>query len=578
MQTAFKLFQILPIQDSCAATVGPKIALKLPAGQDQLLPDQTTGFFEIMGHLMGTTPEKLQSRFSAMKLVDSKAHVLEDTPEKQLENGMPVIDLTGMDCPNEALLNKLVILEGIAPDRESTLSKDSGPEGATQRQFISSEEKLLQMRSYIFRSAPESVSPKAMPIQIQTFQAEASQADASTILNEKPAAQPLGSDAVVKSSTLAADWFDPVKNTPKQTTANMAQRGLDGPVDKKMNSLQVAQAAVKNTIATSRLQQAEIDRQSIGETAGGAVHSGTLPKKTLFFSKLTNADTIQSEPRAVFSDTVLPDKPALKHQTETAAQMKANTTTTKNFSTDGEALPNNQVVHKEQSEQHQERAARFNGMDPKSASADKVAASGDASGKDTAGGGKGEGNTTFRDTLVETASGKQQEAAARTSSAEHATRSDVDPASKDFKSEVIRQIVERMTLRGAGRQSQLQIHLKPEFLGNLRLQVITENHQVTVRMTAESTAVKEMIEQHVQVLKNELQQHGLEIHKFDVFVGQQNDAWRQRQHQQAARHPKGGFSTIAEKEEGTKESDGSQETATRRRDRRTDRGEVDFFA
>jgi flagellar hook-length control protein FliK len=105
---------------------------------------------------------------------------------------------------------------------------------------------------------------------------------------------------------------------------------------------------------------------------------------------------------------------------------------------------------------------------------------------------------------------------------------------RDMQTDVIRQIVARMTLRGDGGRPEMQIKLKPEFLGDLRMHVTTENHHVMVRITADSPAVKEMIEQNLQILKSELQQHGLQIDKFDVFVGQENEAWKHRQQQNAS--------------------------------------------
>jgi flagellar hook-length control protein FliK len=108
-------------------------------------------------------------------------------------------------------------------------------------------------------------------------------------------------------------------------------------------------------------------------------------------------------------------------------------------------------------------------------------------------------------------------------------------ASKEMQTDVIHQIVQRMSLRSDGRNSSMQIKLKPEFLGNLHMEVVAENQQVTVRMTAENQVVKGIIEQNLHVLKNELQHHGLQIQKFDVFVSQDNDPWRNGQQQTAFR-------------------------------------------
>jgi len=119
---------------------------------------------------------------------------------------------------------------------------------------------------------------------------------------------------------------------------------------------------------------------------------------------------------------------------------------------------------------------------------------------------------------------------------QHLKESAETPAApKEMQTDVIRQIVQRMTLRNDGRNTSMQIKLKPEFLGNLHMEVVAENQQVTVRMTAENQAVKGIIEQNLHVLKNELQQHGLQIQKFDVFVSQDNDAWRNGQQQTAFR-------------------------------------------
>lgn len=104
--------------------------------------------------------------------------------------------------------------------------------------------------------------------------------------------------------------------------------------------------------------------------------------------------------------------------------------------------------------------------------------------------------------------------------------------------DVMRQIVQRMTLKSNRLQSQMNIKLKPEFLGNIRMQITSDNQQVAVRMFADANGVKEIIEQNIQLLKAELQQHGLEIDKFDVFVGRDSDELKQEQHSQLRQRAK----------------------------------------
>lgn len=114
---------------------------------------------------------------------------------------------------------------------------------------------------------------------------------------------------------------------------------------------------------------------------------------------------------------------------------------------------------------------------------------------------------------------------------ESAAVKDASMLAKEEKSDIIRQIVQRMSMNTQSGQSKMVIRLKPEFLGNVHMQVLTENHQVTVRMMADSPAVKEIVEQNLQSLKLDLQHHGLEIQKFDVFVGNDNQGWKNEQQQ-----------------------------------------------
>lgn len=151
---------------------------------------------------------------------------------------------------------------------------------------------------------------------------------------------------------------------------------------------------------------------------------------------------------------------------------------------------------------------------------------------------------------------------------------------QDLQTNVIRQIVQRMTLQTQGTQSTMTVKLKPEFLGNVQMQISTDNHQVVVRMATESMAVKEMVEQGLQHLKTELQQHGLEIDKFDVFVANDNEESKQGQdwagfRQALKRRQRDGL-----KQNGNeKEPDDDVPTAEKESRRSPNStGEVDYFA
>jgi flagellar hook-length control protein FliK len=89
---------------------------------------------------------------------------------------------------------------------------------------------------------------------------------------------------------------------------------------------------------------------------------------------------------------------------------------------------------------------------------------------------------------------------------------------KDFRSQTVNQIVQKAVLHLNGGQHEVRLDLKPEFLGQIRMQIITESQHVTVRILTEYSMVKELIENNLQQLKAELQNHGLEIDELDVSV------------------------------------------------------------
>lgn len=151
---------------------------------------------------------------------------------------------------------------------------------------------------------------------------------------------------------------------------------------------------------------------------------------------------------------------------------------------------------------------------------------------------------------------------------------------RDMQTDVIRQIVARMTLRGDSGRPEMQIKLKPEFLGDLRLHITTENQHVMVRITADSPAVKEMIEQNLQFLKSELQQHGLQIDKFDVFVGQENEAWKHRQQQNGSHDARRGRQrfSVQGKLDAPEEPEAHRISGQMPKHSQIGMKEVDFFA
>jgi hypothetical protein len=82
------------------------------------------------------------------------------------------------------------------------------------------------------------------------------------------------------------------------------------------------------------------------------------------------------------------------------------------------------------------------------------------------------------------------------------------------------QIVKRAVVKFKNERSEIKIDLKPEFLGNVRMQILTENQQVSVRILAESPVVRDMLEGGLQQLKTELNQQGLQVERLEVSVSE----------------------------------------------------------
>ena len=61
------------------------------------------------------------------------------------------------------------------------------------------------------------------------------------------------------------------------------------------------------------------------------------------------------------------------------------------------------------------------------------------------------------------------------------------------------------------------------------MQVITENHQVTIKILTEFGFVKDMVENNIQQLKTDLQQQGLNVDKLEVAVSDDTDGHKNRQ-------------------------------------------------
>ena len=104
-----------------------------------------------------------------------------------------------------------------------------------------------------------------------------------------------------------------------------------------------------------------------------------------------------------------------------------------------------------------------------------------------------------------------------------------DTGQDSLRTQTLDQIVRKAVIYVRNGQHEAKIDLKPEFLGHVRMQVITENHQVTVKILTEFGFVKDMLENNIHQLKADLQQQGLNVDKLEVAVSSDADEYKNPQ-------------------------------------------------
>jgi len=86
--------------------------------------------------------------------------------------------------------------------------------------------------------------------------------------------------------------------------------------------------------------------------------------------------------------------------------------------------------------------------------------------------------------------------------------------------DVINQIIDKFKA-GVVKEniSQIKITLKPDYLGDVSLKIVSENGIVSAQFTAENQRVKEIIESNFNNLKNMLDEQGVQVSALSVSVG-----------------------------------------------------------
>jgi len=125
-------------------------------------------------------------------------------------------------------------------------------------------------------------------------------------------------------------------------------------------------------------------------------------------------------------------------------------------------------------------------------------------------------------------------------------------AQRSLMSQTLNQIVQKAVLSLHNGQHEVQIDLKPDFLGHIRMQIVSEGHQVAIKIVAEFPFVKDMLENNLHQLKAELQTQGLDIDELEVSVAHDS-------HTEADAHQTDKTAKVRAAGNGTDIDDGSSE-------------------
>ena len=84
---------------------------------------------------------------------------------------------------------------------------------------------------------------------------------------------------------------------------------------------------------------------------------------------------------------------------------------------------------------------------------------------------------------------------------------------------IINQITDKMTVRSKGSENEVHIKLDPPSLGRVRMNIITSGDSVRTLIVAEYQAVKQVIENNFNQLRDAMGEQGLKVDSFTVTVG-----------------------------------------------------------
>jgi flagellar hook-length control protein FliK len=537
MHTAFKLFDIPGLSGTGA---GDKVTGRLSRLGESDLDSADTDFLKVMGALMQVAPDQLESSLERIGLGslgggDGSCSPLMDLEGCQeiLKEVLDFLNSDGSEAFGEVTSKMDELLQEIGPPADISATDDAAVD-----------------RTGLWAAAGVRNSDASKPL----LDAQATLSDIGESTDTNADDEASQATSVPKAGKpVGGSEFEPlvvrqglVDGVQRQVASKADPSGKTASETAKAEMETLAQADAKPTVRDDQTRESPPElRQDAGLIAGEGPASERRKTRSSAEAGKPVVEKVMGEPR----------RAAAAGQTEAGSSQKASLLKSEAAGTD------------ETIQSSADKTVQSSTIDEGDGTAGGRHAESDQSGLRAAG---------VKETVQRTMTSGE---GARNQTVETSASRETQ-ATKELQNDVMRQIVQRMTMRSNGVQSQMNVRLKPEFLGNVHLQVATDNHQVAVRITAESPAVKEMIEQHIQHLRTDLQQHGLEIDKFEVFVGNQGENWKSGQESAGFRQAMQQGSSEGRQQQAADQDGKKQQEASHGRQNpyRDDSGEIDYFA
>ena len=115
----------------------------------------------------------------------------------------------------------------------------------------------------------------------------------------------------------------------------------------------------------------------------------------------------------------------------------------------------------------------------------------------------------------------------KTMEAFRASSAEVITARTTQASRIMHQIINQATFKPGSGSNEIQIRLDPPSLGTVRMNISTVGDSIRTVIVAENHAVKQIIENNFQQLRDSMNGQGLKVDSFSVLVGgDQQQAWQ----------------------------------------------------